>query len=126
MPEAYVVSAENLPEESWNDPGKGVIAWRTMFSADRHPSNALTGGVAKLEPGAALLEHRHDPAEIYFIIEGRGVVVIDGVDRTVQAGDGVFIPSNALHGLRAAADSPLKMFYMLAADSFAEIEYRFG
>src|SRR3954468_17823403 len=61
---------EDLPSAGWDDPIKGRVDWRTLFSADVTPTNGLTAGVADLAPGDWLGLHRHRPAEIYYVIEG--------------------------------------------------------
>jgi quercetin dioxygenase-like cupin family protein len=125
MSEGYVARPKDLPVDGWDDV-RGTISWQSMVSADRHPSDSLSGGTALLEPGKRLAIHHHEPSEIYFIAEGRGIVTINGIERAVTAGDGVFIPGNAQHGIAAAPDSALRFFYVLAAGNFADIDYVFA
>ena len=76
-------------------------------------------------PTEALREHRHHQAEIYLVLEGAGSVTIDGKARPVAAGCAVFIPGNALHSCENTGTSELQFAYVLAADSFEEVEYIF-
>ncbi|MBG6182478.1 oxalate decarboxylase/phosphoglucose isomerase-like protein (cupin superfamily) [Arthrobacter sp. CAN_A214] len=46
-------------------------------------------------------------------------------DHDVAAGSSVYIPGNAVHGIRNAGNGILRFFYALAADSFDEIDYHF-
>ena len=39
--------------------------------------------------------------EIYFILEGRGRVEVDGEEREVGVGDGILIPAGAWHQIEA-------------------------
>lgn len=48
--------------------------------------------------------HRHEQAEIWFLVEGDGILTEDAGDRPVSAGDLIFIESGALHGLRTARE----------------------
>ena len=81
----------------------------------------------ELPPHDGVLQpHRHDQAELYFVAEGAGVITIDGVESAVAAGNAVFIPGDALHGLRNEGAAVLKVFYVFPAASFSEIIYRFG
>ena len=41
--------------------------------------------------------HYHPETEIYFILQGSGLIVIGGQERTVQKGSVVIIPSNIAH-----------------------------
>jgi mannose-6-phosphate isomerase-like protein (cupin superfamily) len=121
-----VIDAKDLPRDGWDDPVRGRIGWRTLFSGDLTPTAALTAGVAEVEPGGWLGLHRHEPAEIYYVIEGRGIVVLDGVEHTVGPGSAVFIPGDAEHGIRNEGDAPLRLLYAFAIDSFSDVEYRFS
>lgn len=67
-----VVPAANASLEEWSDPVRGNVGFRTLISGDVTPSSALTAGLAELAPGGWLGEHRHDPAEVYFVTEGEG------------------------------------------------------
>jgi quercetin dioxygenase-like cupin family protein len=70
--------------------------------------------------------HRHEQPEAYLVLDGTGVVTIAGVTRTLREGVAVFIPGNALHAVRATGESDLRLAYVLAADSFEDVEYVFG
>jgi mannose-6-phosphate isomerase-like protein (cupin superfamily) len=126
-PKPYVVHEESRPIEGWDDPVMGKVVWRTLLSADRTPTNGLTVGVAEIGPGNpdAYFPHRHEPAEIYYILAGEGVVTIEDDDFAVRAGTTVFIPGNAWHGTRNLGDQPLRLLYAFAVDSFADVVYIF-
>ncbi len=121
-----VVRLENSPADGWDDPGKGRVGWRTLFSGDVSPTEALTAGVAELEPGGWLGLHRHSPAEIYFVLEGSGTVSLDGVEHEVEGGAAVFIPGDAEHGIRNSGAAKLRFLYVFPTDSFSDVEYRFS
>jgi mannose-6-phosphate isomerase-like protein (cupin superfamily) len=60
---------------------------------------------ATLAPGQATERHYHrDSEEIYFLLEGAGLMEIDGDTREVAAGDAILIPPGARHTLRAGAE----------------------
>jgi mannose-6-phosphate isomerase-like protein (cupin superfamily) len=57
---------------------------------------------AKLAPGQATERHYHRASEeIYFLLEGTGVLELDGQLRDVQPGDAVLIPPGVWHQIRA-------------------------
>lgn len=63
--EPLIVSDAGRATDGWNEPqGRGVIGWQTLLSADETPSDALTAGIAIVEPGGFLARHRHAPAEL--------------------------------------------------------------
>ncbi len=122
-----VVREADLPLETWDDPVRGTVSWRTLFSGDRTPTAGLTMGVAEVRPedaGRTTL-HRHAHPETYFILSGRGVLRINGEDHDLSPGAAAFIPGGALHGAHAVGDEPLRILYAFAADSFDEVRYEF-
>ncbi|MFN8457273.1 MAG: cupin domain-containing protein [Anaerolineae bacterium] len=120
-----VILPESACTEGWNDDLHGCVQWRTLFSAERTPTEALTAGVAVILPGHELKVHRHTPPELYYLLAGEGIVTIDGQEYPVSANSAVFIPGNAAHGLRNTGQSALSFFYAFAVNSFDEVEYIF-
>ncbi len=120
-----VILPESACAEGWNDDLHGRVQWRTLFSAGRTPTEALTAGVAEILPGDELKVHRHTPPELYYLLTGEGIVTIDGVEYPVSANSAVFIPGNAAHGLRNTGHTTLSFFYAFAVNSFDEVEYIF-
>jgi quercetin dioxygenase-like cupin family protein len=112
-------------QEGWADELHGRVQWRTLFSAERTPTEALTAGVAEIEPGDQLKVHRHAPPELYYLLAGEGMVTIDGIEYPVETGAAVFIPGNAAHGIRNIGPTLLRFFYAFAVNSFDEVEYIF-
>lgn len=105
---------------------RGDVRWRTLISAGRTPSAGLTLGLARVPAGGGLSLHRHAQPEIYLVLEGSGVVTIDGAEHELRPGTGVFIPGDAEHGVRATGESELRFAYAFAADAFGDVEYDFG
>lgn len=127
--EPVVVNADDREWETWpahQVAERGNVWWQTLISAGATESWALTLGVGRLPPGAVLNEHRHEQAEVYFVLDGSGIVTIDGSARRVDPGTGVFIPGNAAHSLECTGDADLRIAYTLAADAFADVNYVFS
>lgn len=123
----FIARDLRAPNEGWDEPdGRGVVGWQTLLSGDTTPTDGLTAGIAQLEPGGHLALHRHDPAELYFLLEGEAVVTIDGAEFPVAAGACVFIPGDAEHGIRNESASLVRFLYVFPSDSFAEVAYRFS
>ena len=121
-----VVSDSDVARDSWDDTTKGVLEFRTLFSAGTTATQALTAGVADLNAGDWLGLHRHTPAEIYYIVQGHGTVTLDGADYPVSAGTAVYIPGGTEHGIRNTGPTPLRFFYTFAVDSFDDVTFRFS
>lgn len=123
----FVVHEQSCPLERWTEPGREGVSWRTLISADRTASAALTMGVATIAPGGskAPVLHRHAPPELYYILAGEGVVAIDGAEHAIEAGSVVFIPPDVEHAAWNTGDTEMRLLYVFAADSFADIAYHF-
>lgn len=128
MDEPIVVHESDLPVERWDDPSRGPVTWRTLFSGDRTATSGLTVGIADLPPGGADPgpPHRHAPPEVYYLLSGEGTMEIDGVRSEVRAGSAVFIPGLAEHRLVNTGDTTLRLLYAFGVDSFADVTYLFG
>lgn len=44
--------------------------------------------------------HSHAPEQCYYIIRGKGLMIIEDEQKPVGAGDAIHIPSNRKHGIR--------------------------
>lgn len=118
------VDMHALPDETWDDPTRGTIRFRTLISAPDTDSTRLVCGVALMAAGETFPLHSHPEPEVYFGLEGEGAVTIDGVAHRLAPGVALYIPGGAVHGV-PVAEAPLKWFYTFPADSFADIRYSF-
>lgn len=122
--EPTVLDTAGIEPEVWDDPVRGDVSFRVVFSADRTPTSGLYTGLTDLAPGGWLGRHRHSHDEVYQVVEGSGVVVLDGREQPVQAGSAVFIPGDVEHGIRNTADVPLRFVYAFATDAVDDVVYR--
>lgn len=64
---------------------------------------------AILKPGRASLSHRlKESSEVYYILEGTGVMNIDGEEAEVRKGHAVYIPSGSWQHIRNSGSSDLE------------------
>ncbi|MFI4890375.1 MAG: cupin domain-containing protein [Steroidobacterales bacterium] len=117
---AYLVEESAVPVESGEDVG---VTWRTLTSADRTPTAQVTSGVCEIAVGGALGLHRHSVLELYYFLEGSGLVRLGGTERSVRPGVTVSIPADLPHGIRNTGNAPLRLFYVFPVDSFSEVVY---
>lgn len=125
-PEPLILDETKLQAEGWDDPIRGRIRWRTLFSKGGTPTDGITCGVAELQPGGWLGLHRHAPPEVYYVFAGEGVVTLNGRETPVKAGSAVFIPGMAEHGVRQTGAAVLRFFYGFPVNSFDSVEYLFS
>ena len=122
---AVVANADHAPLEGGEDPAFGTVQWRTLFCADKTNTAGMVLGVAEFGPEGTLNAHRHGPAEIYFGLDGYGVVTIDGIAHEISKGTALFIPAEAEHHTLAGPEG-LKFLYVFPKDRFSEVDYRFS
>jgi quercetin dioxygenase-like cupin family protein len=126
---ASLVDLKDVDWETWDDPqlrSNSAVRWKLIFSAGRTPTAAMSIGLAEIEPGGVLPLHRHEPAEVYHILEGHGRVWIDGADHDLRPGRMVFIPPDALHRTLNTGDGALRFMFMFPVCSFDDVVYRFA
>jgi mannose-6-phosphate isomerase-like protein (cupin superfamily) len=88
-------------EQQYNVWGKRLFPW------DRVPQPAWGGAWIAVDPKAVSAPHGHDECEMFFIIQGEGLMQIDGETERVKAGDTVFIPPFGNHSLTNLGDDRL-------------------
>ena len=123
-----MIDPEGLPWETWDDPAlaaRSPLRWKLIFSGRRTPTEALSFGLAEFPPGAVLPLHHHAPAEIYHVLAGEGLTVIEGESHRLRAGVSLFIPANARHRTTNTGAGPLRFLFVFPTDSFEEIAYHF-
>jgi mannose-6-phosphate isomerase-like protein (cupin superfamily) len=126
--EPVIVHEDDRDWEGWRPEDvaeRGDAQWRTLISGGLTPSAALTAGIARLPSGGRLSAHRHEQPEVYFVLDGTGVVTIDGAPSPIRPGTCVFIPGDALHSVESTGPADLRVAYVFPADAFEDVTYRF-
>jgi len=89
--------------------------------------NKLSIARARVEPGITTKAHRLEGIkEIYLIVNGKGIVNIEGLEPTeVEKGDVVIIPPEKSQRIRNTGKSDL-VFYCICTPSFSQDRYYEG
>jgi mannose-6-phosphate isomerase-like protein (cupin superfamily) len=124
MAEPQVVMEGEVEPRSWSDPVRGTFSFSTLTGGER-PAPGLSAGIAVMEPGGWIGLHRHEPAETYYVLEGRGVLTLDKQDLRLEPGSVVYIPGDREHAVRNDGEGRLRVFYVFSAARFDDVEYRF-
>ncbi len=75
---------------------------RSILDRTNAPVQNQSLAEARVPAGSATRRHYHKLSEeFYFLLEGRGVMEIDGEQRAVGPGDAILIPAGAWHTIRA-------------------------
>mgnify|MGYP001160781627 FL=1 len=109
----YFKQSEKLDE--WRSQqiheGSGFIKRRNLFASASNLPIQLE--VWELDVGVSEGEHRHGEErpleEIYYFLEGSGVMHIDGETIDVTQNDAVMVPPNVDHAIKNTGTGPLKM-----------------
>ena len=82
---------------------------RELLNVVHPPTANQSLAEATVEPGASTTRHWHGVCEeIYFLLEGTGVMEGDGEEREVGPGDAILIPPGARHQITAHAGQRLR------------------
>lgn len=110
--------------ESFPDTRQGRLTWTTLLSSGLTASEKLTAGIATCPPSVGFLgHHRHEQAELYFILEGEGLMKVEQVEK----GGVIFIPGNAEHGIsNLSGEKDLVWLYCFPTDRFEDVVYKFS
>lgn len=64
----------------------------------------------RLQPGQAVAPHFHrETDEIYYVLEGQGVMTIGDESQDVSSGDAIQIPLNTVHSLANTGSVPMRI-----------------
>lgn len=76
---------------------------------------------SEVEVGKEQPLHKHEPEQCYFIIEGTGLMIIETEECQVAQGDAIYIPANAIHGIRNVGNKIMK--YLTANTPAFDLDY---
>lgn len=62
---------------------------------------------AVVKPGQVTFLHRLKTSEVYYILEGKGLMYVDKETREVQSGQAIYIPPNSKQQIRNTSDKNL-------------------
>jgi mannose-6-phosphate isomerase-like protein (cupin superfamily) len=84
-----------------------LTSW--MLIGPRNTSaQSLSVQISEVPAGSEQPIHHHAPEQCYYIIKGKGLMIMEDETREVSAGDAVYIPSNKRHGIRNIGDDILE------------------
>jgi mannose-6-phosphate isomerase-like protein (cupin superfamily) len=102
--------------------GNGTIEVARLFRSEGYVAPTLLA-IYRIPPGASEGVHNHQHGddnlgaldEIYYIVSGRGHMIIDGQRVPVASGDCIFAPTGVPHGIEnTSTDTDLKVHIVAA------------
>ena len=79
-----------------------------LISPQTSSTRSISIQVSEIPAGSEQPVHNHEPEQCYYIIRGRGLMIIGNETREVNAGDAVHIPSNKKHGIKNIGNEVLE------------------
>ena len=85
----------------------------TMVSPEQTASGRILSGYTVIYPGCRTRGHSHaDREEVYYFIKGSGIMVVDGEEMEVAAGDTLYLKPGPFHATINTTDFPFEFFWI--------------
>jgi len=103
-----------MEEHTASHGGEGIYRVRTLLTSEFDSSMKYIREL-RLAPGSSIGTHPHEgDEEIYYVISGRGTMIVDGENAEVSTGDVVLTKSGSTHGLMNTSTEELTIFVACA------------
>ena len=84
-----------------------LTSWM-LISRQNSSAQNISVHISEVPAGSEQPIHNHEPEQCYYIIKGKGLMIIEEKSKEVTAGDAVYIPSNLRHGIKNIGDEVLE------------------
>lgn len=84
-----------------------LTSWM-LISPRNSSARAMSMQISEVPAGSSQPLHHHGPEQCYYIIRGKGLMVIEDETRDVSAGDAVCIPADKMHGIKNTGEDVLE------------------
>jgi mannose-6-phosphate isomerase-like protein (cupin superfamily) len=98
-----------------------ILSSWMLISPQNSSAQGISVQISEIPISSEQPVHNHDPEQCYYIIKGKGLMIIEHETREVSAGDAVYIPSNKKHGIKNIGDEVLE--YLTANSPVFTREY---
>lgn len=78
---------------------------------------SMSVGIYRLKAGDVDRQKPHAQDEMYYIIQGKGVINVDGEDRAVQPGSIIFVPAKVEHFFHFITDDLITLVFFAPAEA---------
>ncbi len=106
-------------EESPRRERSGLVSHILLQQCDL-PDVGLTATWVEVAPGSRQRPHYHPSEQVYVVTSGKGKMLVGKEEREVGAGDLVYVPSAAVHGIENISEEVLT--YVSAATPTLDAE----
>lgn len=88
---------------------EGVRDWKVIYPETGFPARTLIMGVVEIDPGRKSPLHRHNCEEVYYVLQGSGEIVSDGIAYPFEAGDAVYNLEGTSHRVRNTGTESVRL-----------------
>jgi mannose-6-phosphate isomerase-like protein (cupin superfamily) len=104
---------------SWSTGDLAILRSWMLMSPRNSAAQNISMQISEIPVGSDQPLHSHGPEQCYYIIRGRGLMVIEEETREVTAGNSVYIPPNKRHGIQNTGDDVLE-YLTVNSPAFSE------
>jgi len=79
---------------------RSTCGWRDLLISRQDAGTNVAAWAHAVDIDGAKLHYHKRATELYYVLEGEGTVVLDGVEQPVRKGSIVHIPPGVVHGAK--------------------------
>lgn len=83
----------------------------------------LNMGIITFLPNGSGPLHRHNCYELFYVLSGRGKLVIEGKEFFAEKGDAISIPPNSIHRSINLGEEAFSLLYVVSPPLIANLDY---
>jgi mannose-6-phosphate isomerase-like protein (cupin superfamily) len=87
-------------DNSYNTGSLEILKSYMLIGCRNVKDTGISTQISYIPVNSAQPVHNHVPEQCYYIISGKGLMIIENEQEYVNAGDAVYIPSNKQHGIK--------------------------
>jgi len=101
---------EEMKNIQWKKSVKGSPGvWIQDFVTNKE-NTQVTVRYVKVEPNGEIIPHTHDVLEVFYIVEGKGELLMGDKRLVCSKGSCLIAPAGVRHGLKNIQDIPILLF----------------
>jgi len=107
-----VKKCEDVPNKPVQTEGAQDVSMRLLLSKEDGARNFVMR-MFEIGPGGHTPYHSHDWEHEIFVLEGKGIVSLEGQDYPLSAGDVFLVPEGSMHQFRSAGPQSFRFLCLV-------------
>jgi mannose-6-phosphate isomerase-like protein (cupin superfamily) len=92
----------------------GAGTFRILIDEENSGAQHFSLLVNEMAPGYKGKEHSHNVEHCWYVLQGTGIIRMDGKEYAIKPGDAVFAPIGMRHSVECTGDDPLRYVVIYA------------